>query len=92
MANLPSDEQMEGISEALADGNKIEAIKIYREATDSGLKDSKDFIDELIPKLSEQDPEKYSKIAKSGGGCASVVILALLLSGTAGAATVVLLA
>ena len=81
MADTPSDEQIEEISEALADGNKIEAIKIYREATGKGLKDAKDFIEALIPKLVEKDPEKYDKIAKSGGGCASVIVFALLLSG-----------
>ena len=89
MADELSDEQIEEISEALAGGNKIEAIKIYREATGKGLKDAKDFIDALIPKLIEQDPEKYDKIAKTGGGCASMVVFALLLTGAAAAAFLV---
>lgn len=84
MADIPNDEEIAEISDALADGNKIEAIKIYRKATDSGLKDAKEFIDTLIPKLIEKDPEKYEKIAKSGGGCASMVVFALLLSGAVG--------
>jgi len=77
--DTPNDEQIADIAEALADGNKIEAIKIYREATGKGLKESKDFIDALIPKLLAEDPEKYSKL-KLGGGCASVVVFALLLA------------
>jgi len=89
MADVPSDEQIAEISEALAEGRKIEAIKIYREATGEGLKDAKEFIDTLIPKLVEQDPEKYAKLEKSGGGCASVVVFALLLAGGAAAVFVV---
>jgi len=41
------------------------------------LKDAKDFIDALIPELIEQDPEKYGALARQGGGCASVLVLAL---------------
>lgn len=80
MADTLSDEQMRAISEALAKGNKIEAIKIYREASGKGLKEAKDFIDALVPKLVEQDPVKYAAAEKSGG-CASLIVFALLLSG-----------
>ena len=85
MADVTSDEQIEDIAQALADGQKIEAIKIYRAATGKGLKDAKDFIDALIPKLVEQDPQKYANPEKSGTGCTSIVIVALLLSGAAAA-------
>ena len=37
----------ETIQQLLERGNKIEAIKIYREKTGLGLKESKDVIDEL---------------------------------------------
>lgn len=74
---------MEEIVSALADGNKIEAIKLYREASGVGLKDAKDAVEALIPKLVEKEPEKYEKISKSGGGCASLIVFALLLSGAA---------
>ncbi|MFK5924887.1 MAG: ribosomal protein L7/L12 [Verrucomicrobiota bacterium] len=74
-----SDEEMEAVVAALAEGRKIEAIKIYREATDKGLKDAKEFIDALIPKLVEKDPEKYEQIAKSGGGCSSLIVFTLLI-------------
>ena len=53
---------MERIAEALASRRKIEAIKIYREATGKGLKESKEFIEALIPKLKEWNPEKYAKL------------------------------
>ncbi|HWG24070.1 50S ribosomal protein L7/L12 [Actinospica sp.] len=35
--------------EALSDGKKIQAIKLYREATGVGLKEAKDYVDALDP-------------------------------------------
>ena len=40
--NLPP-----GVTEALQRGEKIEAIKLYREATGVGLKEAKDFVEEM---------------------------------------------
>ena len=77
MAEQPTQEQIEQIGNALASGRKIEAIKIYRDATGEGLKDAKEFIDALIPKLIEQDPEKYAKLSAQGAGCASVILLSI---------------
>jgi ribosomal protein L7/L12 len=37
----------EEIDEALKRGDKIQAIKLYREATDVSLKEGKDYIEEL---------------------------------------------
>ena len=62
MADQLTQEQMERIAEALASVRKIEAIKLYREATGKDLKEAKEFIDALIPKLKEWDPEKYKKL------------------------------
>jgi len=75
MAEQPTQEQIEEIGNALASGRKIEAIKIYREATGKGLKEAKEFIEALIPKLMEQDPEKYAKLSAQGTGCASVILI-----------------
>lgn len=35
--------------EAIAEGKKIHAIKLYREATGVGLKEAKDYVDSLDP-------------------------------------------
>lgn len=59
-------DEMEQIVEALKQGNKIQAIKDYRELTGSGLKESKEAIDALI--------EKYNIPMKSG--CASMLLFA----------------
>lgn len=70
-----NDHQREQILDALKAGNKIEAIKLYREATGLGLKESKDFIDGLLEKLMKEQPELY---AASSQGCAAVLALVSL--------------
>lgn len=80
MSEHINNDHVQQIAEALARGSKIEAIKIYRESTGKGLKESKDFIDTLIPKLITEDPEKYSKLS-AGSGCASAILLCAGVSG-----------
>ncbi|MGD9128339.1 MAG: ribosomal protein L7/L12 [Planctomycetia bacterium] len=75
------DEAMDQIINALGSGRKIEAIKVYREVTNLGLKEAKDFIETLASQLAEQDPERFSK-ATAKSGCASVVLLAITVSST----------
>lgn len=74
-----SEEQVDKIKDALAAGSKIQAIKLYREATGKGLKDSKEFIDALTTKLQEAEPHKYKKLQSQGGGCGSLFILLISL-------------
>jgi ribosomal protein L7/L12 len=76
MADQPNQEQIDAITSALASGRKIEAIKIYREATGKDLKSAKEFIDALIPELKEQDPERYAKLSQ-GAGCASAILFSI---------------
>ena len=37
------------MAEALQSGNKIEAIKLYRELTGAGLKEAKDAVERIAP-------------------------------------------
>ena len=86
MADQPTEGQIEEITKELAAGRKIQAIKIYREATGKGLKDAKDFIDALIPRLKEEDPEAFAKLSvPQRSGCASVVLFCAALAVGAGA-------
>jgi ribosomal protein L7/L12 len=71
------DEQIQQVTDALAGGKKIQAIKIYREFTGKGLAEAKDFIDQLIPKLREQDPDKYAHLGEKSAGCASTILAGL---------------
>jgi len=78
MCEQLGDEKIQAMADALAAGRKIEAIKLYREATGKGLKEAKDFIDALVPKLKEQDPEKYAALGETkSAGCAPTILVAL---------------
>lgn len=71
-------EQVEKIEEELNAENKIEAIKIFRDFTGLGLKESKDNIEDHINHLIERDPDKYGHLLSQGrSGCFAVFIIFL---------------
>jgi hypothetical protein len=72
--------QAEQIHAALARGQKIAAIKLYREFTGADLKASKETIDQLSGELFQRDPSTYATLAPRGAGCASVVAVVLALA------------
>ena len=78
MSDSLTPQQIADIQAHLANGSKIQAIKAYRNATGADLRDSKNFIDALIPRLIEEDPEKYARLKSSGSGC-SVQTAAVIL-------------
>jgi len=84
MAEL-SEDQIQQITDALAAGRKIDAIKIYREATGMGLKEAKDWIDALIATLKEKEPERFSQLGVSKGCASAALLVATLGFGTAAA-------
>ncbi len=73
--DLPADKLNE-INQCLLSGNKIAAIKIYRSACHTELKDSKEAVDRLERELRMAYPEKFSE--KSG--CVSVLIAMVFLA------------
>jgi hypothetical protein len=75
-----SESDMQRIRAAVLAGRKIEAIKLYREASGQGLKESKDFVDGLELELRTTNPGDFTA-AKAGGGCAGVIVSALGLVG-----------
>ena len=78
MSDQLTQQQIEEIQNTLAGCKKISAIKIYRAATGQGLKEAKDFVDALIPKLIEQDPERFKHLAASkASGCGAAVLLGI---------------
>jgi len=64
----------------LAQGQKIDAIKLVRQQTGSGLKDAKDFV-EAIERGQNPPVPQPATARTSGGGCASVcvVLIAIIL-------------
>ena len=83
MPHQLTDLQVQQINDALAAGRKVEAIKLYREFTGTGLKEAKDFIDALVPQLQQQDPARFAKAAKSGCASALLVCAAAIVIGAA---------
>ncbi len=69
-------EQIERIDEELNAENKIEAIKIFRDLTGMGLKESKSYVEDHIKDLIERDPEKYGHLLSGGNtGCFAILLL-----------------
>ena len=77
----PSTDQWQQIQSALFANHKIQAIKIYREATGVGLKEAKDAMDAYDARLREEAPDRFTAQAKSG--CFSMILLALFLTAAA---------
>ena len=80
-----TDDQWSQVEAHLYDGRKIEAIKVYREATGAGLKESKDILDQHEAELRGQFPERFKTTGKAGCGTA-VMLLAVGLLGLGAAA------
>ena len=55
----------------LKQGRKIDAIKVYREATGSGLKESKDVIESIA--------DRYGLSASQSHGCLGLIVLSMVI-------------
>jgi hypothetical protein len=62
----PADHSLAPIADALFRGNKIEAIKLYRERHGGGLKEAKDAVEELEARLRETSPERFAAAPRAG--------------------------
>jgi ribosomal protein L7/L12 len=61
------------VVDLIISGQKIEAIKRFREASGAGLKDAKDAVERLEAELGEQHPQLQK--SKAGCGTTSAVLL-----------------
>ena len=75
LGNMP-EEDAKMMTDLIFAGQKIEAIKMYRGASHLGLKESKQFIDQLEKQLREECPENFTHAAKTG--CSVVLVGGLL--------------
>jgi hypothetical protein len=71
-------ETIDAINESLFVGRFIDAIKIYRTATGSGLKESKDFVEALETRLRAETPGRFispprKPVAVGAAGCVLIV-------------------
>ncbi|MEC8555062.1 MAG: hypothetical protein VXZ82_08660 [Planctomycetota bacterium] len=69
--DLP-DEETNQILDAIYSGQKILAVKIYKEARNIGLAEAKQFIEQLTDELRQKHPERFSQ---SKSGCLGLLIL-----------------
>lgn len=74
----PAPDKLAMVQQAIFKRNKIEAIRIYREATGSGLADAKAAVEKLETELRQQSPERFD--SGGGKGCMVMVMTALLLA------------
>ena len=70
------------ITGALFEGRKIEAIKKYKVATGTGLKESKEKIETLEAELRKECPERFTASARTG--CSVVLLVGGMLATLAG--------
>ena len=56
-------------------GNKIAAVKLYREYSDDGLKESYDFIKAMEAELRVREPDKFAARPAGGNGCLGILAL-----------------
>ena len=79
MLTLPEDKRP-AIMEAIyaGAGQKIEAIKLVREATGCGLAEAKQFVEKLGAELYEKEPQKFAAPPKAKG-CVSGLFAGALL-------------
>ena len=61
------------IKEALFRGQRIEAIKLYREATDVGLAEAKTAVEKMEAELRASSPEKFNA-STTKKGCLGVLV------------------
>lgn len=73
---IPED-KLASIKEALFQGRKIEAIKLYREYTQMGLAEAKTAIEKLEAELRTASPEKFSAVPARKGCLGMVMALCL---------------
>ena len=78
-----TDDQLAAIRAEVFAGRKIQAIKLYREAAHTGLKEAKDVIEAFERELRHREPEQFTA-RKSG--CAAMILLACSLAAVGAAA------
>ena len=71
---------LKAVKRALQQGRKMDAIKLYRESSGRGLKESKEFVDRLAARLVEEDPVGYARLSRNSV-CLSLVLLLLAITG-----------
>lgn len=80
LAPAPETGALSGVADLLFAGQKIDAIKLYREQVKpgAGLAEAKEAVEQLEAGLRAQRPEKFTAPAKKSGCAAVLAVLAVL--------------
>lgn len=71
------DDQIAALRELVFQRRKIDAIRLYREITGLGLKESKEAVEELESSLTRESPERF--VARpQNKGCLGLVLLVVI--------------
>ena len=73
MNNPTPEDHADKIKEAIFSGQKILAIKLYREQTGVGLAEAKDAVEKLEADLRGSSPERFSA-KPAGAGCMPLLL------------------
>ena len=76
MSEPESADRANQIKDALLHGNKIQAIKLYREQTGVGLKEAKDAVEKLEAELRNASPERFTQ--PQAKGCSLGILVGIL--------------
>ena len=68
------------ITSLIYEGKKIPAIKAYRNATFKGLKESKDYVEQLSMELYEKYPERFTVKPSKSAGCGTAIFFLCIFS------------
>lgn len=77
MEPQPNDPRLQEVHAAILAGQKIEAIKLWRELTGAGLAEAKETIERLTAEARAKTPEKFTAPAPASlpKGCAIIMVL-----------------
>jgi hypothetical protein len=78
MDNPTPEDHADAIKREIFAGQKIQAIKLYREQVAVGLAEAKQAVEKLEAELRVSAPERFT--APAGKGCSAVIVLGLLIS------------
>jgi hypothetical protein len=82
MAKTLSDSELAKIHAHIFAHRKIQAIKLYREASGEGLKEAKDAVEAMTSELRETAADRFAPESK--GGCLPMLVVAILVGAAVG--------
>jgi hypothetical protein len=78
MSEPNPEDQATAIKKALFAGEKIQAIKLYREQTKEGLAEAKAAVEKLEAELRQTQPGSFT--APPAKGCGAVIVVATIVA------------